>query len=121
MKKFVPPKRSEEGVEMFNALMERNASQFQMRVLKNRINKLELEEQRAKAKIENAQKRIAHLESFQAQKQRDRELSEKRQNQRIQSILDQNKANSQERDKNRAKIMQVSLNISKPLNLIPIY
>ena len=54
-----------QGVEMFNALMEHKTSSFQLKVLRNRIAKLEKEENRAKYKIQRAEIRCEELEKLQ--------------------------------------------------------
>jgi Na+/phosphate symporter len=99
----------QEGVEMFNALMEKNASQFQLRVLQNRINKLEQEELRAKSKIENAQQRVRELENVKAHKQHERILSDYRASQKMRDIISQNKAITEEKNNHKAIVMQVNL------------
>ena len=50
-----------QGVEMFNALIEHKTSSFQLKVLRNRIAKLEKEENRAKYKIQRAEIRCEEL------------------------------------------------------------
>lgn len=47
---------------MFNALMEHKTSEIQLRILENRIRKLDQEEQRAREKIEKTHKRVQELE-----------------------------------------------------------
>lgn len=47
---------------MFNALMEQKTSSFHLKILENRIKKLDQEEKKARDKIERAQERVRELE-----------------------------------------------------------
>jgi prefoldin subunit 5 len=49
---------------MFNALREQKTSDFQLQILKNRLWKLDREEQKARDKIEKAQRRVRQLEDW---------------------------------------------------------
>jgi len=55
------PQGPREGVDMFNAQIEHKKSAFHLKILKNRINKLDREEQKARDKIEKAQQRVHQL------------------------------------------------------------
>ena len=61
---------------MFNALMEQKTTQFQLNILRNRINKLESEEMKAKMKIEKAQQRVRELEQQKMIKQHERQMND---------------------------------------------
>lgn len=49
---------------MFNALMDQKTSSFQLQILKNRLWKLDREEQKAREKIQKAKQRVKQLEDW---------------------------------------------------------
>ena len=56
--------------------MEQKTTQFQLNILRNRINKLESEEMKAKMKIEKAQQRVRELEQQKMIKQHERQMND---------------------------------------------
>ena len=60
----------EEGVEMFNALMEHKTSILQMNMISNRLKRLEFEEKRARDKIWKARDKASILQQQKDQKDR---------------------------------------------------
>lgn len=65
MRKRPRVKGPAQGVEMFNALMEHKTSSFHLNILRNRIEKLQKEERKAKSQIEKAEIRCGELEKIQ--------------------------------------------------------
>lgn len=53
--------------------MEQKTSNLHLQILQNRMQKLDFEEKRAKAKIERAQERVRELEMQKALKQREKD------------------------------------------------
>ena len=51
-----------QGIEMFNALMEQKSSAHQLLIVRNRIEKLENEERKARNQMEKSRKRVKDLE-----------------------------------------------------------
>jgi len=68
----------EEGTEMFNALMENKTSEFQMRMVSNRLKRLEFEEQRARDKILKSQYKAELLQKQKEEKERHKEMKRRR-------------------------------------------
>ena len=93
--------------------MEQRASNFQLKILENRIQKLQLEELRAKHKIELAQEKVKQLEDQKREKIKKRETSDYRQRLEKLGELEMRGNNQEERYRSKSIIQQVKrLNIS---------
>jgi len=90
---------------MFNALMEQKTSKFHLQILKNRINKLEQEELKAKIKLEKAQEKVKELELLRVIKEKQREFNDYKARQQLNEILEKHRINREEKLKTKNVIL----------------
>ncbi|CAI2363527.1 unnamed protein product [Moneuplotes crassus] len=104
IKRIHRSKGPKQGVDMFNALIEKKTSSFQLKILRNRVQKLEMEEKKARSQIENAKRRCENLEKLQEYKLREQRRKDQNLLKSQQQLEKRKKINMRERERIRREI-----------------